>query len=182
MAFGSCLVALGTWRRHSGQRQLDALAPRDGGTSRDDLLLMDSDVLYAPSILRDVIALERGFAIDTRVTPGSEEMMAGVRGGEVRALRRGQLDGFDLVGETVGFTKLDAASLPSLRAIVAQVEAADANSDYEDALDRLVATQGAEFVLVGERAWTEIDFREDVERAEREVLPQLGGDRSGGRG
>jgi choline kinase len=152
---------------------LDALADRD-----EDLLLMDADVLYEPSILRDVAALERGFAIDTRVTPGSEEMMAGVREGKVRALRRGRLEGFDLTGEGVGFTKIDAASLPALRAIVAEIEAADADSDYEDALDRFVATHGADYVLVGERAWTEIDFAEDVERAEREVLPRLDGGRS----
>ncbi len=152
---------------------LDALASRE-----DDLLLMDADVLYEPSILRDVAALDRGFAIDTRVTPGSEEMIAGVRDGKVRALRRGRLDGFDLAGESVGFTKIDAASLPALRAIVAQVEAADADSDYEHALDRFVATQGADYVLVGDRAWTEIDFAEDVERAEREVLPCLDAGRS----
>jgi choline kinase len=151
----------------------DALASRE-----DDLLLMDADVLYEPSILRDVAALDRGFAIDTRVTPGSEEMIAGVRGGKVRALRRGRLDGFDLAGESVGFTKIDATSLPALRAIVAQVEAADADSDYEHALDRFVATHGAHYVLVGDRAWTEIDFADDVERAEREVLPRLDGGRS----
>ena len=152
---------------------LDALASRE-----DDLLLMDADVLYEPSILRDVAALDRGFAIDTRVTPGSEEMIVGVRDGKVRALRRGRLDGFDLAGESVGFTKIDAASLPALRAIVAQVEAADADSDYEHALDRFVATHGADYVLVGDRAWTEIDFAEDVERAEREVLPRLDAGRS----
>ncbi|MEE8338101.1 MAG: phosphocholine cytidylyltransferase family protein [Dehalococcoidia bacterium] len=147
---------------------LDALADRG-----EDLLLMDADVLYAPGILRDVIALDRGFAIDTRVAPGGEEMIAGVRDGRVRALRRGRLDGFDLTGETVGFTKLDAASLPVLRAIVATVAAADAESDYEQALDRFVGEYGADYVLVGERPWTEIDFPEDVERAEREVLPRL---------
>jgi choline kinase len=152
---------------------LDALADRG-----EDLLVMDADLLYEPSILRDVAALERGFAIDTRVTPGSEEMMAGVRDGRVRALRRGHLEGFDLAGETVGFTKIDAASLPALREMVAAVEAADAGSDYEQAIDRFVATHGADYVLVGDRAWTEIDFTEDVERAEREVLPRLAEGRS----
>ena len=152
---------------------LDALASRS-----QDLLLMDADVLYDPSILRDVIALDRGSATDTRAAPGSEEMIAGVRDGRVRALRRGRLAGFDLTGETVGFTKLDAASLPALRAIVATVEAADAESDYEQALDRFLGEHGADYVLVGERPWTEIDFPEDVERAEREILPRLDGGRS----
>ncbi|MFZ8926309.1 MAG: hypothetical protein ACO3CU_06065, partial [Candidatus Nanopelagicales bacterium] len=39
------------------------------------------DVLYDPTILADVIALERGFAIDPRTDPGDEEMMIGVQDG-----------------------------------------------------------------------------------------------------
>ena len=51
-------------------------------------------------------------------------------------------------------------------------------ADYQHALDRFVATHGADYVLVGDRAWTEIDFAEDVERAERDVLPRLDAGRS----
>ena len=144
---------------------LDTVADRD-----DDLLVMDSDVLYDASILADVIALDRGFALDARTEVADEEMMLGVRDGRVRAVRRGRLEGFDLTGETVGFTKLDAASLPAQRAIV---EATDPEDDYELALDAFVAQHGAGYVLVGERPWIEIDFAGDVERAEREILPRL---------
>jgi choline kinase len=136
----------------------------------EDAVLMDGDVLYDPAILSDVIALRRGFAIDPRTDPGDEEMMIGVKGGKVRAIRRGKLPGFDLVGEGVGFFKVDRASLPALRADVA---ASDPDGDYEKALDRFVAREGADYVLVGGRPWTEIDFPEDVERAEREILPLL---------
>jgi len=43
----------------------------------EDVVIMDADVLYDPTILGDVIALERGFAIDPRTDPGDEEMMIG---------------------------------------------------------------------------------------------------------
>jgi choline kinase len=150
---------------------LDAL--KDARESDEDLLVMDADVLYDGSILADVAALDRGFALDARTEPGDEEMMLGVRDGRVRALRRGRLgeaEGFELTGESVGFLKLDAASLPALRAAVDET---DPDGDYEQALDRFLAQHGADYVLVGERAWTEIDFAEDVERAEREILPRL---------
>lgn len=145
---------------------LDALA----AAGDDDVLLMDGDVLYDPTILADVARLKRGFAIDPRMDPGEEEMMVGVKGGEVRAIRRGRLPGFDLVGEGVGFFKLERASLPALRAAVA---ASDPESDYEKALDRFVGEHGAGYVLVGGRPWTEIDFPADLERARREILPRI---------
>ena len=136
----------------------------------DDVVLMDADVLYDPTILSDVMALERGVAIDPRTDPGDEEMMIGVKGGRVRAIRRGRLDGFDLVGEGVGFAKLDRAILPAVREALA---ASDPDGDYENALDIVWDKEGGDYVLVGDRAWTEIDFPEDVERAEREILPRL---------
>lgn len=128
----------------------------------DDVLVMDADVLYDPSILADVAHLERGFAIDPRTDPGEEEMMIGVRGGRVRAIRRGRLGGFDLVGEGVGFFKLDRASLPAMRESIAH---ADPESDYEKALDHLVERIGADYVLVAGRPWVEVDFPADVEAA-----------------
>ena len=137
----------------------------------EDAIVMDADVLYDPSILTDVLALERGFAIDPRTDPGDEEMMIGVQDGEARAIRRGRLGGFDRIGEGVGFFKIDAASLPTLRECIA---AADPEGDYEAALDAFVGAHGAQFVEVAGRPWTEIDFPEDVELAEREILPLLG--------
>ena len=136
----------------------------------DDAVIMDADVLYAPSILADVCALGRGFALDARTDPGDEEMMLGVKAGKVRAIRRGRLEGFDLQGEGVGFFKVDKRSLAPLREAVRQ---ADPEGDYEAALDRFLAIHGADWVPVGNRPWIEIDFAEDVQRAAREVLPRL---------
>ena len=136
----------------------------------EDAIVMDADVLYDPSILSDVAALDRGFAIDPRTDPGDEEMMVGAKDGRVRAIRRGKLPGFEVVGEGVGFFKIDRASLPALRAAI---EVSDPESDYEKALDRFVGEHGASYVLVAGRPWTEIDFPEDVVRAERDILPRL---------
>ena len=140
------------------------------GDLDEDVVIMDADVLYDPTILEDVAGSTRGFALDPRTDPGDEEMMLGVRDGRVRAIRRGRLADFDLVGEGVGFCKIERASLPALRACLAET---DPDGDYEAALDRFVAQHGADYALVGERAWTEIDFPEDLTRAEREILPRL---------
>jgi choline kinase len=153
------------YRRGSALSFACALADLD-----EDAVVMDADVLYDPTILRDVAALACGFALDPRTDPGAEEMMIGVRAGRVRAIRRGRLEGFDLVGEGVGFFKAARADLAALRACAA---AADPDGDYEAALDAFVAERGADYVEVAGRPWTEIDFPEDLERAAREVLPRL---------
>ena len=136
----------------------------------EDVVLMDGDVLYDPSILSDVCALPRGFALDPRTDPGEEEMMLGVRDGEVRAIRRGMRDGFDVLGEGVGFFKLNRELLPALQEAI---EESDPDGDYESALDLLVSEYGADYVPVDERPWTEIDFPEDLEVAKNEILPIL---------
>ena len=141
------------------------------GDLDEDAVVMDADVRYDPTILADVIALERGFAVDPRTDPGEEEMMIGIQNGVVRAIRRGRLGGFDRVGEGVGFFKIDRASLPALHACIAR---ANPEGDYEAALDDFVGRHGAGFVEVAGRPWTEIDFPEDVVRAEQEILPLLG--------
>ncbi|MDJ0521641.1 MAG: phosphocholine cytidylyltransferase family protein [Planctomycetota bacterium] len=164
--------APGTAHRHNPEFRRGSLLSLSAGLEGldEDVVVMDADVLYDPTILADVTQLERGFAIDPRTDPGDEEMMIGVKGGIVRAIRRGKLPGFDLVGEGVGFFKLDAASLPALRT---SIDAADPEGDYEAALDAFVAEHGAQYVEVAGRPWTEIDFPEDVETAERDILPQL---------
>ena len=74
-----------------------------------------ADVLYEPSILGDVAGLRRGFALDARTVAAREEMMLGVRDGQVRTVQRGVLEGWDIVGESVGFTKIDGAAVPVFR-------------------------------------------------------------------
>lgn len=128
----------------------------------EDAIVMDADVLYDPTILSDIAALQRGFAIDRRTDPGDEEMMIGISDGKARAIRRGKLPGFDLVGEGVGFFKVDRASLPALRAAM---DASDPEGDYEAAIDRFLDEHGADYVDVAGRPWTEIDFAEDFETA-----------------
>ena len=153
--------APGVGHRHNPEYRRGSLLSLSAGLEGldEDVVVMDADVLYDPTILGDVIALERGFAIDPRTDPGDEEMMIGVQDGVVRAIRRGRLPGYDLVGEGVGFVKIDRASLPLLREAI---DRADAEGDYEAALDDFVSEHGAGYVEVAGRPWTEIDFAEDV--------------------
>ncbi len=45
--------------------------------------------------------------------------------------------------------------------------------EYEDALREFFEAVQVGYELIGGLPWTEIDFEEDVRRAERDVLPRL---------
>jgi choline kinase len=141
-------------------------------------LVMDADVLFPREFLRRLLAspapsavlLDRGFR-DT-----GEEVKLYTRGDRVVALgKRVVPQAWDVVGEGVGFFKCGAAAgadyVRCLREVIE--EGGDGLNEYEDAMHRLLATQHVGWVDVTGMPWTEIDFAQDLRRAEAEVGPQI---------
>ncbi|MBK7399504.1 MAG: phosphocholine cytidylyltransferase family protein [Myxococcales bacterium] len=154
---------------------------RDDLDGKEAVVVMDGDVLYPPALLtrlRD----EGGpsaFLLDVRSDETGEEMMVGVKGGRARRIARrvGKDDpskGWDAVGESVGFTKFGAEQQAALRAALeAHVAAGRRNTEYEAVYDTFLDDHPVGYVPVGDVAWTEIDFEEDVRRAREEILPHI---------
>lgn len=142
----------------------------------DDLLLMDADVLFPDALLRRLMESSHcnAFLLDPRAAGTGEEMMLMVKGGRVARITRKITPDYDLIGEGVGFMKLSGRDAPLLREAVERlVRRGRMDCDYEEAIDLFLQGATAGFEPVGDLAWTEIDFPEDIERAEREVLPVL---------
>lgn len=144
---------------------------------QDDSLLMDADVLFAPELLNRLVdspmpsalLLDQGF-IDT-----GEEVKLYARGPRVVAMgKKITPPAHDVVGEGVGFLKWGAIHAPALLACLDEVrrEAGD-GAEYEDALDRFLRLVPVGWVDVAGLPWTEIDFPEDLSRADREILPRI---------
>jgi choline kinase len=146
-----------------------------------DAIVMDADVLYHSDVLRRLVDAPspRCFLLDPRSEAHGEEMMLGVRDGQVRTITRRIGQGWELIGEGVGFFKLPADDFALLlEKIDERLAEGHRNADYESAIDAFLEERPAGFVSVSDLPWTEIDFDEDVERARRVVLPALQGDRS----
>jgi choline kinase len=155
-----------------------AEAMRRGG----DVLLMDADVLYDARIMQ---ALAGGAApsnrilIDRDFEPGDEPVKVCVHNGIPVELRK-QLDPdlqYDTIGESVGFFRFDEHGARRLAELVADyVDSGRVNLPHEEALRDLIQERSQIFQMVDVTGapWVEIDFPADVERAAREVLPQLG--------
>jgi choline kinase len=142
----------------------------------DDALVMDADVLFHQDILRRLVESpnENALLMDETVKQTGEECMVVVEGGRVIALTKQMPVQYDYAGEGVGFLKVRQADTPRLVAsLAAYVEREIWQMEYEDALVEFFRDVTVGHEKIGGLPWTEIDFVEDVTKAEMDVLPRL---------
>lgn len=142
----------------------------------DNVVIMDADVLYHPVVLRRLVESRSGNALlmDETVRQQTEECMVAVQDERVIALSKKLPADYDLAGEGVGFLKVRKEDLPSLiDSVRPAIDAGQLDQEYEDALKDFFKTVRVGFERIGGLPWIEIDFPEDLQRAEAEILPLL---------
>lgn len=142
----------------------------------EDVLIMDADVLFHRAILKRLVDSVHPTALlmDESVKQTGEECMVVAQGGRVIALTKRVPARYDVAGEGVGFLKVRGADTgPLIRSVQAYVERGQLDMEYEDALREFFGDVKVGYERIGGLPWTEIDFEEDVARAEREILPKL---------
>lgn len=136
---------------------------------------MDADVFYPSALLRRLVETKHDSSVllDARSEETGEEMMLGVLGGRVRQVARrvGKTapDGtpWELVGEAVGFAKAGPAGGAVLKRILdREVAEGRLDQEYEAAMNIAFGETPFGYERVDDFAWTEIDFQEDVAKAE----------------
>lgn len=130
---------------------------------------MDADVIYHPEVLRRLFAdsSELTFLLDSTAESSGEEMMLGVTGGRVLRIGRGDAGSWDRTGESVGFFAADGSVLAPLTGhLEAFVAGGRSGAEYEEAIHEFLPRVQAGYADVSGLPWTEIDFPEDVAKAE----------------
>jgi len=139
-------------------------------------LVMDADVLFPREFLRRLLGaaghcavlVDRGFA-DT-----GEEQKAYSRAGRVITLSKKVVPQvWDAVGENVGFFRTDDAGGELVTLLEQVIAEGTGLEEYEEAIHRLMERHDVSPVDVTGLPWTEMDFVEDLRRAEAEVLPHV---------
>ncbi len=151
-----------------------------GEFERDDVVLADGDVLFAPPLLDRVVRAPEPnvFLAEPEFVDTGEEMVLYSRGGRVVAIRRG-VQGppavpYDARAEWVGFVKVGRAAGRELGALLDRwVREARTEGDYEAALDALLPRHPFVMCPTAGLPWIEIDFPQDLQAAETEVLPRI---------
>lgn len=149
-------------------------------TSGETVLFMDADVLYDAAILDRMINGPGAtcFPFDTSFEDGEEPVKFCLRGDRPVEFRKAVANrDYHTVGEWVGFIRLDPGFAAAL-ARQTETYVADGRVDdpYEEAVrDLLLSDLGDSVgaVDIAGLAWIEIDFPEDVQRAERHILPRI---------
>lgn len=144
-----------------------------------DVVVMDADVLYDPRLMQRLLRSghRNCLLLDREFEPGDEPVKICIRGGHIVDFRKQVGEGHDLLGESVGFFRFSGDVAGRLAGLAAGY-VADGRGDepYEEAIrDLLLAGPAAAFGYedVTGLPWIEIDFSDDVSRAETEILPLL---------
>jgi choline kinase len=140
------------------------------------VMVMDADVLCSAQMIRRLVESPHGncFLMDAASPNTGEEQMLLVRDGRVQNIVRGGAPGYDLAGESIGFLKLAAPAAGLLRGLLeVRVAAGETGIEHEEVYPELLARVEVGYERIDGEPWIEIDFPEDVARAEAEVLPRL---------
>ncbi len=153
---------------------------RDILAAATDLILMDADVLYHTEILQRLIHSQHRncLLLDEHFAAGDEPVKICIHADRIVELRK-QIDGhlrWDIQGESVGFFRFDgrlAAQL--LQQVQRRIDEGHVNEPHEEAIRALVLGQPEQFHYenITGLPWIEIDFPEDVQRAQTEVLERF---------
>ena len=147
---------------------------------RDDVVLADGDVLFAPPLLERVVraTTPNVFLGEPDFLDTGEEINLYRAGKRVVAIRRGVSGPPDVPYETraewVGFAKIGRAAGGELATVLDRmVGEGQVDGDYEVALDRLLAWHPFTMCPTAGLPWIEIDFPQDLQAAESEILPRI---------
>jgi len=145
----------------------------------DDVLFMDADVLYHPDILDRLVSSQHAdcFLFDREVEDGDDPVRLCLNDGVPVDFGKKIAGNFTEVGEWPGFLKLSAEMAARLADVLdVYINAARMHDPYEPAMrDVLKGRPHGTFAIVdvSDLPWIEIDFAEDLERAEKEILPLI---------
>jgi choline kinase len=144
---------------------------------REPVLIMDADVLFPRDFLARLLAVPAPSAllVDRDFTDTGEEVKVYTRGERVIALGKKVVpEAWDAVGEGVGFFKCGAEAAPELvHGLARVIEESHGLGEWEDAIHLLAPDRHVGWVDVTGQPWTEIDYVEDLRRAENDVLPHV---------
>jgi choline kinase len=140
--------------------------------------LMDADVLCDERVLKRLVESRHAssFLIDHDFPEGEEEMHAAANTGRVVRFERGlKARNFDVVGESVGFFKFSAeASRVMFQKLREYIDRGEVDAHYDNALADILPAVKFDYEDITGLPWIEIDFEEDIRKAEAEILPKLG--------
>jgi choline kinase len=144
------------------------------------VILMDADVLYGQPMMERLVASTwpGALLLDRELEPGDEPVKLCVRDGRIVDFRKQPTEPHEWHGESVGFFRFTPGVADELAGRVEDYVAGGRRMmEYEEPIrDMIMSSAGDRFGFedISGMPWTEIDFPEDVVKANA-LLPKIGG-------
>ena len=151
---------------------------RDALTAGGPVLLMDGDVLYDRRVLEPLVETHHAdcLLVDRAYEPGDEPVKVGVVDGVPVDFGKTIDPAVEAHGESVGFFRLSEGTANVLIETAGRmIDEGGTERPMEDAIAAVLRAGRPPFGFeeVTNLPWIEIDFPEDVKRAESAILPKL---------
>lgn len=138
------------------------------------LLLLESDLIYAPQVL-DAVEVGADQFMVSGPTGAGDEVYTWIDAQDRLSLiskdRAARAEA--PLGEMIGVTALSADAVTQMRDVAARVQADTPGAHYEDGLVALAAERPIACPFFPKIAWAEVDNEEMLARATAEVWPQI---------
>ena len=150
-----------------------------GLTAGADVLFMDADVLYHPDLIGRLTGSAEAncLLMDRDFEDGGEPVKLCLKDGNPVDFRKAATTACDTVGEWPGFLRLSPDMAATLYGELQRyVDAERLDEPVEEVFrDLILAAAPGSFGVedITGLPWIEIDFPQDVERAQNEILPRL---------
>ena len=147
-------------------------------TAGGPVILMDGDVLYDRRVLEPLVETHHAdcLLVDRAYEPGDEPVKVGVKGGVPTDFGKTVDPAVEPYGESVGFFRLSEKMAHALVETAGRmIDDGGSERPMEDAIAAVLRAASPPFGFedVTGLPWIEIDFPEDMARAESVILPEL---------
>ena len=147
--------------------------------SGEPVIFMDGDVLYDHRMMERLLASahDNCFLMDRQTEEGEDPVKLCMRGGKLVDFHKRPEIEHDWWGEWIGFARMSPEIAAKVAAAASDhVDSGNLDEMYEVAFRDVLLGQpdgGFQVEDVTGLPWVEIDFPEDLRRAQSEILPQL---------
>lgn len=139
-------------------------------------LIMDADILCERTMFKRLLNAPPSncLLVDEKLVDTGEEVKVVILGdGRVRELGKQITGSGRVIGESVGIYKFTPQASQVIAQELRQAVKADPYIEYEPVFNRVLNQLQMGYVTVSDLPWIEIDFPEDLERAQGEVWPLI---------
>jgi len=143
----------------------------------EPVLILDADLIYAREVVAHVLRASAlsCLPVDEQFEDTGEEVkIVALPSGRVEALGKSVVPvNGRVVGESVGIFKFDSKAANALSRRLALAVKDNPETEYESVIDSLLHEVELSCVAITGLPWIEIDFAEDLVRAETVVWPKI---------